>query len=351
MYMETTIPTEEIGTVTVPIEGMSADGAFLRGVPGFYEDHPLSEGFGFVPEELFQLVETPIVQFPVLFGSTPLLHAYLAKIFDGEHRIAGINNSLGYTVVHVGHKPSFPSANPLEFTASGSGAFGLKFCSKLLVVCPDVLHDLAIKERVIRAHGDVIDSPVYTEDFDFIDDGRAGRLDGYVKAELLRRATIGYRGTLDIPTEVRLVAVGNVEGCFDPASNGGERSDTMEHVHRCHAMIVPHGREWLSLWNCLALDGFEGFAGAVPSPLDEAGREIAGFPDDPVRCLVVLHLVPAMAIEAPLGGVVEGLRIFPHRFEELRSILFGQSELEGQATHHIHIITLMEEIVFGGIAC
>ena len=341
MDMEATPAAQEIGGISITLIDMPTYGALLGSILRVHEDYLFTDGFGLVPEELFELIETPVIEFPNKLLSSPLLYAYHGEIFEGEYCITSIDNSLGYTVVHVGHKPSFPPANPFEFTASGSGAFGLKFCSKLLVVCPDVLHDLAIKERVIRAHGDIIDSPVYTEDFDFIDDGRAGRLDGYVKAELLRRATIGYRGTLDIPTEVRLVAIGNVEGCFDPAANGGERSDAVEHVHRCHAMIVPHGREWLSLWNCLAPDGFEGFAGAVPSPLDEAGREIAGFPDDPVRCLVVLYLVPAMAIEAPLGRVVEGLRILPHRFEELRSILFGQSELESQATHHIHIITLM----------
>ncbi|HMK47994.1 MAG TPA: hypothetical protein VK436_15340 [Methanocella sp.] len=94
MDVETTFTAKEIGTVPVALVDVTAYRALLAREPGVYKYYKFSESFRLIPEELFELIETPVVQFPVEFFPMPLLHAYLAKVFESEHCISSINNRL-----------------------------------------------------------------------------------------------------------------------------------------------------------------------------------------------------------------------------------------------------------------
>lgn len=349
MEVKSTIMTQEIGAVTVPLVDVPTYGALLRCVSGINENHSLAKSFGLVPNEPLQLIEAPVVELPIELLAFSLLHSYLAQIFEGEHSIASVNNGLSYAMIHVSHKPSFPSAHLFELSLGGSGAFGLKFCSKLGILSSDVLHSLAIEELVVRANRYVLDASVDAKDFDITNDRWIGRLYGHMEIEVLGVSTIRQRGTLDGPSKIRQIAVRDMKGRLDSSTSGCNGSNAVNHVHSGHSLIVPHGCKKLPLRECFALLGLEGFTGAVPCSLNKAGWKTPRLPDELVRRFMVLHFVPSMVLKPPLGTGVECLRILPHCVKELGSILDGGSELEGQATYHIQMMIPLIEKYFGGL--
>jgi len=246
-------------------------------------------------------------------------------------------------VVQISHKPSFPSAHQLQFTMSASGAFGLKFSSKLSVLGSDVLHGFAVKEHVAGAYCDVVYATVDSKNLDIANYCWIRRLNGYMEIEI---SSIRERATSHAPSEIQLIVIGNEEGCLNPAVGRCYGSYAVKHVNRDNALVIPHGSERLPVWYRITFQGFERLTSTVSRSLHKADRKLTGFPDNAVRCLVVLNLVPSVAIKATLSRGVERLRIFSHGIEKLRSILSGYSKLECETTYHIHTIRLLEGISF-----
>jgi len=140
MKLKTTRPTPEIRTVPITLVDVTTCRTLLRGKPCVYEDNPLAEIFGFVFDKRFQLVERPVIQFPVEIRPASFLNPDFGQVFECEHGIWELNNMLRDTVIGISHKPSLSTRHLPEFPGSGSSAFGLEFGSEVCVFATDILH-------------------------------------------------------------------------------------------------------------------------------------------------------------------------------------------------------------------
>jgi hypothetical protein len=174
--LEATLTTTEARTFSIPLIDVSAVRTLLRRVTSIDEQNVLTDGFSFIPQELFKLVESPRVEKPVELLTPPLLHPNLAQVFKSIDTKGQRDKFLTNTVVNVSHKPSFPFTHTRKLPLSGTGAFRLKFCTKVSILPPYILNLLSIEKRVIRTDRDVFDSAVDTEDCSVANSRNVGRL-------------------------------------------------------------------------------------------------------------------------------------------------------------------------------
>ena len=349
MDMETTLTAKEIRTVTVTLVDMSTYGTCLRGIASVNKNDTLTRSFCLVPEELFELIETPVAQLAVELGSSSLLHTDTVEVLDSEHSIVFSYDVLGYTVVYVCHKPSLSSAHRFEFATRGTSAFGLQLPSEFCVTTSNVFDNTAVVERVVAAYGDVVDATVNTENLNLSSYCGVSRLHANVQVE--RAIAVTQSRTPDIPAYVLLVVHWNIEPCSYPTTSSCNGDELVLEVNADNTLIIPHSAKALPLRNCFALCRLQRLASTVTSTLNEATREFAAVTDNTVRCLMVLDLVPSIVIVTPRCTGVERLGILMHGIKDFDSVLFSHVEFEGERTYHNHILNVLDEISFGGIRC
>jgi hypothetical protein len=349
MELESTSAASERRTITVPFVGMPTRRAFLRGVAGIDEDDLLSQSLGFVPDELFEFVERPVVQLPVERPAAPLLDTDLGQVFENKDRVIGGDNLLRDAMVDVSHKPSFPTGYLAEFPLCRPGAFGLQFLAEMRVLRSRILGALGVKKGVIGADGYVDNPSIDAENTGVLYRRYIGMLDRDVQEENLLLPVVGDRRGFYHPGEILPVILGDRKRSLNPSSNGCNGSRAVCHVDGDDPRIVSHRGEWFSYWNSLAFDCLQRITRTVSCSLHQRGRKIRNrCTNIPVRCLVVLHFIPRMVRESPFGGCVERRGVCSHRIEESRGPTARQREFEGDCPNHSHIFAMIEQKLTGG---
>jgi len=353
MEFKSTVPASEVRSLAVPLVDMPAPGAFLRGIPGVYEDHALACGFRLVPDELFKLIERPVAQFPVEFLAPPALHAYLAQVFESKHRVPGVNYLFRDAVVGISHKPSFPSAYLAHLALCGSGAFGLKFCPDVFVPIADVTNSPRVEEGIVGTDRDVFNPTVYPEDtpaFDpedtpTFDRMRSLRFHLNVQEKLLCPAIVRENGALDRPSiYVPSVAAGGDKFCANSSSGCCNGSKPVEQAHPDDSLVVSNRRERLSFRKTSTLRRFQSVARAIARSLNKRRWEIRyRSPNDPVRGGVVPDLVAGMVVKPPTSRRVECDSVRSHRVQHQRHRTPWQPEFNSYRAYHTHMLNVMQE--------
>jgi hypothetical protein len=107
-----------------------------------------------------QFVRRPGTKQPVESFSIPYLTSNV-QFFQCEHVKRLVNNGFAYAMISVQHKPSLTSTQPPQFAMSGTCAYMLKPATQIAVTPLHGSQMFRIKERVVRANGDVKYASVY----------------------------------------------------------------------------------------------------------------------------------------------------------------------------------------------
>ena len=303
MELKSTSAAPERRTVPVTLVGVPTHRTLLRSVPGINQKNLLHKSLGFIPEEVLEFGEHPVVQLPPERRVAPFLDSKLSQVFESEDRGIGVYNLFRYTMVGIGHKPSFPPRHLAEFPRCRAGSFGLQLLEEIRILRSRILHPTGVEKRVIGTDGDVHNSPVNTEDLDLLYRHHIGTLDRDMPGKDPRFPVVREGRGGNGPREVLAVILRNRERRFDPSSHRGKGDDAMHQVHCDDPLVVPHGGERLPLRQRLAFDGFQRFTRTIACALHQRGRKIRnGLTNSLVGRLVVLHFVPRAILESPVCG-------------------------------------------------
>ncbi len=339
MQFKTAFATTERGAFAVSFIDVPTFRAFLRGVPGVYEKHMLSEGLSLVPKELLKLVKRPVVELLIELLASSLLDSDLAQVFESKHRKIRVRDLFRYAVIHVSHKPSFLARKTLELVSSRLGAFRLQLFTKVSIFSSCILDLLRVVKRVIGADCDVHDTAINPENLELGYRVWIIMLQRHVQIERVSSSIVGYRRRLYLPSKIVSIVLRYKERCFDSSFDGRDRGYTVNEVHVDHPLVVPHCSERSSFWERSALAGLQSFASAISGTLDKGRRKIRNaLTDKLVGSVMVIDLVPRLVLESPFGGFIERVGVSSHRFDESNSVLILQPKLEINRSKHIHIV-------------
>lgn len=132
-----------------------ASGAFLAGVPCVDAYQGLSQSFGLVFDESLHLGERPIAKDSVKSGPQSLFLSD-SKLFQCDRIERLVHNPIGDLVIHIGHEAFLLSAQTLQLSSSGTGAFGLEFSSQMPIPTLHISYMLGF-EKFIVGEDSVID--------------------------------------------------------------------------------------------------------------------------------------------------------------------------------------------------
>jgi hypothetical protein len=310
--------------------------ALLRSVSGIHKQNVLSKSFRFITDKLLKLVERPAIELAVELFASSLLNSDLAQIFKSKYSIFRVHNLLGYAMIHISHKPSFPARHTLQFAFGRFGAFGLQLFAKIGITSTPVFDLLRAVKRVIRADCNIYYPPIYSKNFEVGNLCRIIVFQRYMQIENLVSAIIGDCRGFDSPAKIVSVMRWYKEGSFDSAPCRSYRGNSMYKVRGDNSLVIPHGREGLSFWKRITFNSFQGFTGAIPSSLYQRRRKIGdALTGKLVGCIMVIDLIPGVVLESPFCGDGERFGVSSHRFEESPAILVTQPKLECYRPKHI----------------
>ena len=352
MEFKPTFTTLEGGTLAITFVNMPANRTLLRSVPGIDKDNPLAEILGLVPDKLFQLIERPVIQFPVELAPSSFLHPDLGKIFDCEYCERELNNLLRDTVINIVHKPSFSTTNLTEFSNSRSSAFGLKFGSEIRVLCSRILHCLGIKKRVIRTDCNVDDTSINPKNRLFRERFRSIRFKLAVQIKHIVVLTKRQGRRFDLPRQVWPVVFRNTERGFNPAVRCGDSRISRSQKHVDNTGIVSHCRILLTERFELAFNRFQSFTSNISRALYQRGREIRNrLSNIVIGSIVAVDLADRFGVKTPFGTGVERHSIISHGFQERLPVIRRNIQFQLNRPNHNHILVVIDNILNGGERC
>ena len=169
MEFKATFTTTESRTFAVPFISMPAIRALLRSVSGIHKQNVLSKSFSLITDKQLKLVERPVIELAVELFAPSLLNSDLAQILKSKYSIFRVHNLLGYAVVDISHKPSFPTRQKLQLLPGRLGAFGLQLFAKISITSAPVFDLLRVEKPVIRADCNIYYSAIYSENLKISD--------------------------------------------------------------------------------------------------------------------------------------------------------------------------------------
>jgi len=161
-------------TVAISLFNVATPRATLRSVLRVNLDYFKAEISRFVLQELFKLVEGPLIGFAVLRLAARGV-ADTIKLFNRNRRVARcfgkVNQALGDDVVYISHKTRLFSAQPFQSTPNRARVlrclFLLKGSTSVQVAVTDMTNPLAAKELralTVRGDGQIVDTTIYADD-------------------------------------------------------------------------------------------------------------------------------------------------------------------------------------------
>lgn len=342
--LKSALPAPEVVAVPVPLVDMAADGTLLRGVTGVNEYDQLAHTFGFVPDELLQLIERPRVDLPVEISAAALLNSNPRQVFESEHGEWGGYDLLRYAVVGISHKPSLSAGHLPEFPAGGPSAFGLKFGAEIGVFRTSVLHTPVVEKGVVGTDRDVHDSPINTENRTVAGRLRRSRFDLAMEIKSPIATPERDRGRLDPPCQIFPVVFRERERCADAAVRCGDRGVPRLQENADHIAVVSHRRKLAADRLNSGFNGLKGLARTISRTLNQRRREIGNrLSNIPVGGMVAIHLVRGAVLEPPRGTMVERHGVIPHGCKKGRAPIGLDIKFDLDCPNHSHIWTAMVE--------
>ena len=143
-------------------------GAGLGCISGSNEFHGNAKFFSLVEKELFQLVECPIGEEPILFSSVPCFSDTF-KIFQDDNSIlsCAIYQTPADNMVAVSHKTLLLSPDYRQMSCGGTSAFALQPASQSDVFSFDRKSVRAIYDPTIGGSYDIVNTPINSDGVSF----------------------------------------------------------------------------------------------------------------------------------------------------------------------------------------
>jgi len=312
MEFKATTATTESGTFAVPFISMPAVRALLRSVSGIHKQNVLSKSFSLITDKLLKLVERPVIELAVELFAPSLLNSDLAQILKSKYSIFRVHNLLGYAVVDISHKPSFPTRQTLQLLPGRLGAFGLQLFAKISITSAPIFDLLRVEKPVIRADCNIHYPTIYSKNFEIGDLRRIAVLHGYVQIEHFASPVIRNRRGLDNPAEIFPIMRWYIESCLDSSVGAGNCSYAMHNVDCNYSLIVSHCRERFPLWKRFAFDCLECFTSTISGTLHQRRREIGNaLASKLVGCIVIIYPVPRLVLISPFSRDRECIGVNP----------------------------------------
>jgi len=201
---------------------LTADGTGLAGVLRLDENNRNVLFLRFVGQKHSELIEAPVAQESVeLLPSAFVPYAF--KVFHTNTASFGhfSDNLFCDSVVHIPHIKPLPSAEDFQMPLSGLCAFALERTSKSPHLAKNVGHSLI--EASITGDCEVVYSKVDASIVDRTTRSSHGISllgNNHVKPQAILIITDEF-STHSLPLNITQVVVGQTEGCFEPAFDGG----------------------------------------------------------------------------------------------------------------------------------
>ena len=343
MEHETTLATSEVGTFTVSLVGMPTSRALLTGVPGINEYDLFSKSLSLVTQELLQLKESPITEFPVKPLSSAFLNPYTLQILEGKHTVGRINNLLCDAMVHILHKPFFSSAQSFEFAFCGASAFGLQSLTEIGILSPYILDLLRIEESIIRTDSDIHDAPIDAEHIT-LNDFWIFLFD----SDMEEKCSIFIResGGLDLPIQIMPIVLWEGEGGLDPAFDGGDTDLSLIKPDANNASIIPDSTIEPEFREFFELDPPERLTRDISCTCCQRGRQLESLPHLIISSIVDNPLTSGSMLKSPSSTRISSEIEHLNRPYETILVIIKDREFEFNCPLHSHIFDRIDEKPF-----
>lgn len=173
--------------LSVLFGGMAAPGALSTGVSRVYSDQRNASKFGFVRQELTQLIERPRMQNCTLLAPSRNPFANTSQVFDCQSASGAFslsNDLLGNSVIHASRKTTFTTRYPFKFSLRRARLLLLKFRPQSTVAKAYAFHFGARIAFAIRSADDVRNAEVDAEKIGWSDGGTFRNINRAMQIEL-----------------------------------------------------------------------------------------------------------------------------------------------------------------------
>jgi len=346
-----TFATPKIVPFAVSFIGVTTFRTFLARVPGVHTYNLFTKCFGFIPDKLLKLVKRPVVEFPVeLSSKSAFLDSNAGKVFKCKYIKGHIHDLFRDTMVNILNKPFFSSANLLKKTFSRLSAFALEFSSKMLVFASNILNLFTVKESIVRAHRNIYNAPVDSENSIARWFGRV-RSHGNVQIERIRSLVVSKRGTSDFPMEILIVVLRKIEGCFYPAADRCDTDKLLWKVYPDNSLVVSNSSEWRAFRKLLKFNTLKCLTCNIPDTLQERRRDFRMSRSDRVISPVMdFYLTARSIIKSKSSDLVKHFVADYHSLTKRPCIFIRDFEFEFDRSIHTHILTTIPYKLNGGEA-
>ena len=286
----------------VALADVTTSGTSLARVSGVDIDDGLALSFGFVLDEPLELAEGPISELPVeappesLVSSDPeLLQCH------GVERLG--QYPVSYLVVDIGHEAFFPAREPLELPLGGTGAFGLKSPTGMLVFSFDLSNVRRPVESVVGEDGMVDYACIDPEYGVRWSDGRRPLLDHDAEDESM--AIVGELGGDGLPTIVPPEISRQLDRYLDPALDTRKGHEPPSEFGREGPLVVSDGRPSPFERQSPEFNQFQHLGSIVSGGCDDGRGDVRIFFSDGVVCeMVELELIDNLILEPRLEDII-----------------------------------------------
>jgi len=308
---EPTTPTAIPSSLPVCFPYFPTPTALLACVSGFNVFNSLSKSFGFVSQELLELLERPGSQKRVESLSVLLPSLDVQFLKDEEVGIA-FGYLFGNTMIDVSHKPSFSLADFFQLSFGGASACGLETLPQPLVSTFDSTNMIAVKKFVITCNHRVDDAPVDSNSFGRFGFGWSVSFSDKIEVSLPSFDMEGC-GTY-LPGDVFFEVVWNFDRDLDSAKSGGHRDDSALQKGLECVMIEADSRELPLLRQPLEFLPLEHITCLVSCSTNETTIELGELlPNVSVSGSVEFGFIVGSQLEPRADAVVAGHIVKPYR--------------------------------------
>ena len=337
-----TFTAPEIISSAVSFVGVTTFRTFLARVSRINTDNLFTKCFGFVPDKLFKLKETPVVELPVELPPAPaVLDSNAGEVFECKHLVWHIHDLFRDTMINILNKPFFFSTDLLKKTFSRFSAFALEFSPKMLVFASNILDLFAIKESIIRTHRDIHDAPVDSENsvsrwF------RRVRSHGNLQIERIRSLIIHKRGTSDFPMEIPIVVFRKIERCLNPATNRCNTNQKVREVYSDDSLVVSNSRKYSTFRKGFEFNTLKCLARNIPYTLQKSGRDFRiSLPDRVISPMVDFYLTARSVLKSKSSDLIKHFVADCDSLAKRLCILIRDFKFEFDRSIHTHILAMI----------
>jgi hypothetical protein len=338
---ETTLSTLETFAVTVSFCNKPAAWTCATRIPRVNIDYGNSRNFGFVLNEVLQLIETPRVDCSSLvatFNRYP--HADALQVFKGyasEGVFSFLNNPLADYVIDCGCEPVFFSAAFLEQMPTRLCSDGLQFASEFAVPCPYPVKFFACKAFPITVSGYVLNSDIYAEEifwnewFSFRCFDCGSQIEYSVSKDKVGLPSDSVDSCLLVSAYLHEDSLSALQGEYACGFNSFPAKYTLV-INYCAMRIE----------RCFnGLTDFIGISDFADCSNSQLSREFEFFPYFMVDKVMELPIVKSLGLKSSFSDAVAGFVESFHCVSKMLKLFWCWMELDGKRLLHTYMDSLV----------